>query len=106
MTRVMFMSEAAQVSVDALQRVKGILKAPIIEPVSEGKMPVDASIVFDRVSFAYEGADRNALEEVTFSVPSGSTVAWWGNQVAESLVQQRWFHAFGMSCGEACLLAE
>lgn len=95
MTRVMFMSEAAQVSVDALQRVKGILKAPIIEPVSEGKMPVDASIVFDRVSFAYEGADRNALEEVTFSVPSGSTVALVGQSgsgksSAAALVPRFW----------------
>lgn len=95
MTRVMFMSEAAQVSVDALQRVKGILKAPIIEPVSEGKMPVDASIVFDRVSFAHEGADRNALEEVTFSVPSGSTVALVGQSgsgksSAAALVPRFW----------------
>lgn len=94
-TRVMFMSEAAQVSVDALQRVKGILKAPIIEPASEGKMPVDASIVFDRVSFAYEGADRNALEEVTFSVPSGSTVALVGQSgsgksSAAALVPRFW----------------
>lgn len=95
MTRVMFMSEAAQVSADALQRVKGILKAPIIEPVSEGKMPVDASIVFDRVSFAYEGSDRNALEEVTFSVPSGSTVALVGpsgsgKSSAAALVPRFW----------------
>ena len=95
MTRVMFMSEAAQVSVDALQRIKGILKAPIIEPVSAGKMPVDASIVFDRVSFAYEGADRNALEEVTFSVPSGSTVALVGQSgsgksSAAALVPRFW----------------
>lgn len=95
MTRVMFMSEAAQVSADALQRVKGILKASIIEPVSEGKMPVDASIVFDRVSFAYEGSDRNALEEVTFSVPSGSTVALVGpsgsgKSSAAALVPRFW----------------
>lgn len=95
MTRVMFMSEAAQVSVDALQRIKGILKAPIIEPVSAGKMPVDASIVFDRVSFAYEGADRNALEEITFSVPSGSTVALVGpsgsgKSSAAALVPRFW----------------
>ena len=95
MTRVMFMSEAAQVSADALQRVKGILKAPIIEPVSEEKMPVDASIVFDRVSFAYEGSDRNALEEVTFSVPSGSTVALVGpsgsgKSSAAALVPRFW----------------
>lgn len=95
MTRVMFMSEAAQVSVDALQRIKGILKAPIIEPVSAGKMPVDASIVFDRVSFAYEGADRNALEEVTFSVPSGSAVALVGpsgsgKSSAAALVPRFW----------------
>lgn len=95
MTRVMFMSEAAQVSVDALQRIKGILKAPIIEPVSAGKMPVDASIVFDRVSFAYEGADRNALEEITFSVPSGSTIALVGpsgsgKSSAAALVPRFW----------------
>ena len=58
-------------------------------------MPVDASIVFDRVSFAYEGADRNALEEITFSVPSGSTVALVGpsgsgKSSAAALVPRFW----------------
>ena len=55
-------------------------------------MPQLFSIEF---SFAYEGADRNALEEITFSVPSGSTVALVGpsgsgKSSAAALVPRFW----------------
>lgn len=95
MTRVMFMSEAFQVAADSLQRVKGILAAPEIKTADTCEHPADASIAFEDVTFAYEGAERNALEKVSFTVPAGSTVALvgpsgGGKSTAAALVPRFW----------------
>lgn len=95
MTRVMFMSEAFQVAADSLQRVKGILAAPEIKTADTCEHPADASIEFEDVTFAYEGAERNALEKVSFTVPAGSTVALvgpsgGGKSTAAALVPRFW----------------
>lgn len=95
MTRVMFMSEAFQVAADSLQRVKGILAAPEIKMADTCEHPADASIAFEDVTFAYEGAERNALEKVSFTVPAGSTVALvgpsgGGKSTAAALVPRFW----------------
>ena len=59
------------------------------------EQPVDASIEFEDVTFAYEGAERNALEKVSFTVPAGSTVALvgpsgGGKSTAVALVPRFW----------------
>ena len=95
MTRVMFMSEAVQVAADSLQRVKGILAAPEIRKAKVCETPADASVEFENVTFTYEGAEHNALENVSFSVPSGSTVALvgpsgGGKSTAAALVPRFW----------------
>ncbi|OUO91036.1 ABC transporter [Gordonibacter sp. An230] len=61
-------------NLDAVEAVTGISSLP--EP-AEGcsKIPADASIEFDKVSFRYEEDGHLALDEVSFSVPSGSTCA-------------------------------
>ena len=101
MTRVMFISEAAQVSSDALQRVKTILAAPVMQKAKTCKQPVDSSLSFEKVTFAYEGATRNALEQVSFRVPSGATVALvgpsgGGKSTAAALVPRFWDAAQGV----------
>lgn len=101
MTRVMFISEAAQVSSDALQRVKTILAAPVMQKAKTCKQPVDSSLSFEKVTFAYEGATRNALEQVSFKVPSGATVALvgpsgGGKSTAAALVPRFWDAAQGV----------
>lgn len=95
MTRVMFMSEVVQVAADSLQRVKGILTTPEIRKAKVCESPADASIEFENVTFAYEGAEHNALENVSFSVPVGSTVALvgpsgGGKSTAAALVPRFW----------------
>lgn len=101
MTRVMFISEAAQVSSDALQRVKTILAAPVMQKAKTCKQPVDSSLSFEKVTFAYEGATRNALEQISFKVPSGATVALvgpsgGGKSTAAALVPRFWDAAQGV----------
>lgn len=95
MTRVMFISEAAQVAQDALARVNGVLAAPVIEAPATPRTPADNSIRFDDVTFSYEGADVPALSHVSFEVPAGATVALvgpsgGGKTTAASLVPRFW----------------
>ena len=95
MTRVMFMSEAFQSAADAVHRVEDVLAAPVIEaPAAPAHLQGNA-VVFDDVSFTYEGAEAPALNHVSFTVPAGSTVALvgpsrGGKTTVASLVPRFW----------------
>lgn len=59
-------------------RIQDVQAAPIL-PVSQGRrLPRDASVAFEQVRFAYEGRADNALENVSFQVPSGTVTALVG----------------------------
>lgn len=76
--KVMFMSENNMIVSDALQRIDGILAIkPLPEP-SAPQTPKDNSVTFENVTFAYEGADRNAIDGITLDVKAGKTVALVG----------------------------
>lgn len=78
MVKVMFLSEASRMSGDALERVQGLLAAEPLPVANAPKHPAGNDVTFERVSFTYEGADAPALEDVSFTVPAGSTVALVG----------------------------
>ena len=95
MTRVMFMSEAFQSAADAVHRVEDVLAAPVIEAPAAPAYLQGNAVVFDDVSFTYEGAEAPALNHVSFTVPAGSTVALvgpsgGGKTTAASLVPRFW----------------
>ena len=78
MAKLMFMSEASQMAGDSLGRVRAILEAKPLE-VPANPRPIEGGDVrFEHVSFAYEGAETNALDDVSFEVPAGTTLALVG----------------------------
>ena len=93
--KVMFMSENNMIVSDALQRIDGILAIkPLPEPYAP-QTPKDNSVTFENVTFAYEGADRNAIEGITLDVKAGETVALvgpsgGGKTTAAGLVARFW----------------
>lgn len=94
-TRLMFVIEEVEISADAAKRTHGILASPVLSEPTHPETPHGNDIVFDRVSFRYEGADREALAGVSFTVPEGSTVALvgpsgGGKTTAASLVPRFW----------------
>ena len=98
--KVMFMSENNMIVSDALQRIDGILAIkPLPEPSAPQK-PKDNSVTFENVTFAYEGADRNAIDGITLDVKAGETVALvgpsgGGKTTAAGLVARFWDTASG-----------
>lgn len=78
MTKILFMSENGMVVNDALNRVHAILDLKPLPEVSESKIPQDNSVEFENVSFRYSGATTNAINNVSFKVKAGETVAFVG----------------------------
>ena len=93
--KVMFMSENNMIVSDALQRIDGILAIkPLPEPSATQK-PKDNSVAFENVTFAYEGADRNAIDGISLNVKAGETVALvgpsgGGKTTAAGLIARFW----------------
>lgn len=98
--KVMFMSENNMIVSDVLQRIDGILAIkPLPEP-SAPQTPKDNSVTFENVTFAYEGAERNAIDGITLDVKAGETVALvgpsgGGKTTAAGLVARFWDTASG-----------
>lgn len=93
--RIMYMSEAVMEADEAIGRLDEILgQQPLQEPKVQ-KRPVNDAVTFDHVTFTYPGADRPALENVSFSVQPGEVVALvgpsgGGKTTAASLIPRFW----------------
>lgn len=95
MTKLMFMSESAQMAGDAMSEVGKLLDTPALPVPATPRRTNGTDIAFDNVSFTYEGATVPALDGVTFAAPAASTVALVGpsgsgKSTAASLVPRFW----------------
>lgn len=63
---------------DALMRMKGLMdRQPLPEP-QQGKLPKNSGLSLENVSFAYEGAEKNAVDGITLRINAGEHVAFVG----------------------------
>ena len=93
--RIMYMSEAVMEADEAVGRLDEILGQEPMETAKIQKRPADAAVSFDHVTFAYPGADRPALDNVSFTVRPGQVVALvgpsgGGKTTAASLIPRFW----------------
>ena len=77
LTKMMYQSENAMIVADALQRIDTVLDAKPLSEAEMGKKPSDSSGEFRNVSYSYDGV-KNAVENVSLNIHSGSTVAFVG----------------------------
>ena len=93
--RIMYVSQSVMEANEAVGKLDMILEhKPLIEP-SVPKRPTGADVEFKNVSFTYPGANRLALENVSFYVKAGQTVALvgpsgGGKTTAASLIPRFW----------------
>jgi len=59
-------------------RIQDLMEVPALPETEKPQAPGDASVCFDKVSFAYEGRGGDALKNVSFSVPAGTVTALVG----------------------------
>ena len=78
MSRVMFSGEQLMAAKSALTRLDLVLQKQLLAEPECPQQPKDDSVAFENVSFSYPGADKNALDYVTFQIPAGKTFALVG----------------------------
>lgn len=95
MSKVLYMSENGMVVADALERVHSILDMKPLPDSVKNEKPKDNSVEFKNVSFRYSGAETDALQDVSFKVRSGETIALvgpsgGGKTTAAGLISRFW----------------
>ncbi len=93
--RVMFMSENNMIVNDALSRIDSLLSIKPLEVPGSPASPRDNSVRFENVTFAYDGAERNALDGISMDIGAGETVALvgpsgGGKTTAAGLIARFW----------------
>lgn len=93
--KVMFMSENNMIVGDAIARIYGLLSIKPLPESSSPQEPRDNSIEFENVTFAYDGAERNAIDGISLKVNAGQTVALvgpsgGGKTTAAGLIARFW----------------
>ena len=95
MAKLMFMSEASQMAGDSLGRVQEILETKPLDAPANPVPIAGRDVRFEHVSFSYDGATVNALTDVSFQVPAGTTLALvgpsgGGKSTCASLIPRFW----------------
>lgn len=93
--KVMFMSENNMIVGDAIARIDGLLSIKPLPETATPQEPRDNSIEFENVTFAYDGAERNAIDGISLKVEAGQTVALvgpsgGGKTTAAGLIARFW----------------
>lgn len=79
--KLTYASQVLTEAADAVRRIEGILAAPCQERLADTFVnagAASAGLTFDHVSFTYAGASGPAVDDVSFTVAPGQTVALVG----------------------------
>ena len=95
LAKVMFAASGMMLADTALKRIDHVMNAPEQEVASEPQAPKGNRVAFRDVSFTYQGSELPALENVSFTVEPGQTVALvgpsgGGKTTAASLIPRFW----------------
>ena len=78
LTKIAYSGEAEMTLIDALKRVETIMAIKPLDEGSSDKKPLDNGIELRNVSYRYDDATRDAVENVSISIASGEHVALVG----------------------------
>ena len=78
LSKIMYSSENEMIVEDAIKRIESILEKRPLPEAKEEKKISKTSIKFDNVTFRYENAGKNALNNVRLEIKEGEHVAFVG----------------------------
>ncbi len=78
LNKIMFSSEEKMVMEDSMERIESIFAKQSLPETDRPQHPSDYSVTFDKVSFRYENADRDALHDICLNIKEGEHVAFVG----------------------------
>lgn len=78
LTKIAYSGEAEMTLIDALKRVESIMDIKPLEEGSSDKKPEDNSLELKNVSYRYDDATHDAVENVSISIGAGEHVALVG----------------------------
>ncbi|MCR4634249.1 MAG: ABC transporter ATP-binding protein/permease [Erysipelotrichaceae bacterium] len=95
LARIMFAASGMIQADTAMMRIDTVMNAPVLDTENSREIPKGNSVEFRNVSFTYEGSDEPALENVSFRVDQGETLALvgpsgGGKTTAASLIPRFW----------------
>ncbi|PHM38110.1 ABC transporter ATP-binding protein [Xenorhabdus innexi] len=78
-----------------ITRYHWLMNQPELAPCTQNQTPVDNSVTLHNVSFSYQDGQDNALNNISFSVPAGSSMALVGasgsgKSTVASLIARLW----------------
>ena len=74
----MFASEQLMAAKSAVNRIEEVINEQPLSESATPQQPKDASVSFENVSFSYAGAEKKALDQISFEIAEGKTVALVG----------------------------
>ena len=76
--KVAYAGESQMIVEDALNRMNEILDTNELPTAVQGEVPKDTSIALQNVTFAYEDAKENAIDDITLTIKAGEHIAFVG----------------------------
>lgn len=95
LNKLMYSSEADMVVGTALERIDSVLNVQEQNETEKPQIPNEYSVEFQNVTFRYDGAVKNAVDDISLKIPSGAHVALvgpsgGGKTTSASLVSRFW----------------
>jgi len=76
--RSMYIDQALGQATEAIGRLDNLTAYPLFPAAVNLKMVEKFDVRFEKVSFTYPGSDQKAIDDVSFSIPQGKTIALVG----------------------------
>lgn len=78
LTKIAYAGEQEMQVVDAMKRINDILDMKPLAEAENGKKPRDFSVEVKQISYRYPDAQKDAIHDLSLSIPSGQHVAFVG----------------------------
>ena len=76
--KLAYAGEAQMQVVDGLKRMGDVMNRQSLKETTNGQIPKDSSVSLRDVTFAYEGAKKNAVDHISIEIKAGEHVAFVG----------------------------